>query len=159
MTDTLLPNYLEPGSKNMLGTFTFEADEIIAFAKKYDPQVFHVDPVAAEDSLFGALCASGWHTISVWMKLQRAYAENQIAGLKEKGMAVPEFGPSPGLRVIKWPRPVFAGDRVSYFTEIVEIRASKSRPEWHIMVQNCGGINQSSQDVLSFKSSVFIRFG
>ena len=60
---------IEIGAKRDLGTYTFTEDEIIAFAQKYDPQIFHIDPEAAKNTMFGGLIASGWHTAAVWMKL------------------------------------------------------------------------------------------
>jgi acyl dehydratase len=60
---------IEIGSRRELGSHTFTQDEIIAFAKKYDPQVFHIDPEAAKHSMFGGIIASGWHTAAMWMRL------------------------------------------------------------------------------------------
>ncbi|ENR03673.1 hypothetical protein H721_01501 [Brucella ovis IntaBari-2006-46-332] len=60
------------GKERVLGTYTFTAEEIIAFARKYDPQPFHIDEEAAKNSLFGGLCASGWHTTAIFMKLNVA---------------------------------------------------------------------------------------
>src|SRR5665213_1525365 len=69
---------IEIGTRRELGTYTFTEEEIIRFAKKYDPQVIHTDPEAAKDSIFGGLIASGWHTAAIWMKL--SMAERQRAG-------------------------------------------------------------------------------
>ena len=157
MNDNNLPNHLIPGTKNSIGSYTFEQDDIIRFATKYDNQYFHTDPVAAKDSLFGSLCASGWHTISVWMKLQRQFTAEVIQKLEAEGKPTPELGPSPGMRDIKWPRPVFVGDCISYYSQVEEVRRSNSRPTWSIMSQNCTAHNQDGDMTLSFKSSVFIR--
>jgi len=156
-TSQTFPDIIKAGNDFILGSYTFTPDDIIRYAKKFDPQNFHIDAVKAENSLFGALCASGWHTISVWMKLQRKYTEQQNIKFKEAGIAIPEFGPSPGIKNIKWPRPVFAHDVITYSNHIEEIRETKSRPGWSIMSQTCQGKNQNDELVLSFYSSAFIR--
>lgn len=63
-----LDDYFGIGRTITLGSHTFEADEIKRFAQKYDPQPFHLDEAAAEKSVFGKLCASGWHTCAMWMR-------------------------------------------------------------------------------------------
>ncbi|MCB1430164.1 MAG: dehydratase, partial [Nitratireductor sp.] len=70
----MLPPWFEPGFTAELGEHCFEADEIIAFARKFDPQPFHLDAELARKSAFGGLCASGWHTASVWMRKQRDHS-------------------------------------------------------------------------------------
>ena len=62
-----------PGQTVVTGSLLFTAEDIIAFAKKYDPQPFHTDPEAAKNFVFGGLCASGWHTCAGWMKMFIAY--------------------------------------------------------------------------------------
>ena len=64
-----------PGRKVITGTMTFAAEDIVRFARKYDPQPFHTDPEAARHSVFGGLCASGWHTCAGWMKTYIAYRD------------------------------------------------------------------------------------
>ena len=113
------------GTKRDLGTYTFTADEILAFGKKYDPQIFHVDPDAAKRSMFGGLIASGWHTAAVWMKLaiadrERAKAEGKIFG---------RSGVSPGFEDMRWIKPVRAGMTLRYSSETIEKVELKSRPE------------------------------
>ena len=63
-----LDRFLRLGETITLGTHTFTADEIIAFGRQFDPQPFHTDAEAARDSVFGRLCASGWHTCAMWMR-------------------------------------------------------------------------------------------
>jgi acyl dehydratase len=157
MQQSLTPPYLSTGIVNQLGDHTFTSAEITKFAKNFDPQFFHVDPEAARDSLFGGHCASGWHTISMWMRKQRDFAKSEAANLQKNGHNPPEYGPSPGVRNIKWLKPVFAGDTISYFTEIAGLRPSGSRQGWHLLSQKCGGRNQNGQTVLEFDSTVFIR--
>ena len=142
---------LRVGDKRDLGSFTFTAELIKAFAQQFDPQPFHLDEAAGRASLFGGLAASGWHTAAVWMKLM--VADQIREGVPTDRQTV---GPSPGFREMKWPNPVLAGDTVSYFTEILELRTSASRPEWGILVSLNSGMNQRGQMVLSFIATAFI---
>lgn len=141
---------VEIGDDALLGSHLFEAEAIIAFARKYDPQPFHVDPIAASSSLFGGLSASGWHTCAVWMRLivdyRRRITEQQIAG----GAALAKIGPSPGVKSLKWPRPVLAGDTVTYRTRLAGKVDLKSRPEWGLWLSTNEGHNQRGELVLSF---------
>lgn len=139
-----------------IGAHRFTADEIKTFAKAYDPQAFHVDEEAAKRSHFGALCASGWHSAATWMRLMVLYRRREAEALKQHGEPIPAFGPSPGFRDLKWFKPVFAGDTVSYATEIAEKRASLSRPEWGLVGLRNTGTNQHGELVLSFVSTAFV---
>ena len=118
---------IEPGMVSELGSHTFTRQAILDFAKAYDPQRFHLDEDAAKASIFGALCASGWHTASVWMRLNilNGRAELQrLTGLE----TLPVFGPSPGIRDLRWLRPVYVGETVHYRTEIVEQAQERLAP-------------------------------
>lgn len=114
---------IEIGHRRELGSHTFTQDEIIAFAKKYDPQMFHIDPEAAKHSMFGGLIASGWHTAAVWMRLMVDSRKTGNAG----GLA--RAGVSPGFEDMKWLKPVRPGTTLHYSTEIIEKVDLKSRPE------------------------------
>ncbi len=100
------------------GRVRVEKDEIIAFAKKFDPQFFHLDEEAARKSIFGRLVASGWHTAAMTMSLV-ARSEYRSAG-GTIGM---------GFEDMRWPAPVYPGDELRIETEVLEMRASKSRPD------------------------------
>ena len=107
-----LDEFFEIGVTTPLGSYVFDAEGIKAFARKYDPQPFHLDEEAAKNSVFGGLCASGWHTASVWMKLNVATPTN---GAAWQGTGPePVFGPSPGFSNLKWLKPVFAGETVTF---------------------------------------------
>src|ERR1043166_6088364 len=93
-----------------LGSHTFTAEDIKTFAAQYDPQTFHMDEAAAAKSHFGALCASGWHTIAVWMRLRVQYGQREDAERAARGEVIARLGPSPGFRDLKWMKPVYAGD-------------------------------------------------
>lgn len=106
-----------PGRVFELGTTVVDRDEMITFARRFDPQPFHVDDEAGKASLFGALAASGWFTASLWM---RTYADGVLARAASLG--------SPGGEEIAWPAPVFAGDELRAAMEVLEARRSRSRP-------------------------------
>jgi acyl dehydratase len=152
-----LPVFMQAGWKDELGSHTFHAEEIITFAKTYDPQVFHVDANAAKNSVLGGLCASGWHTASMWMRKQRDYMAKLQAESFEKGLPIAEFGPSPGFENLKWMRPVYAGDTITFYNETLGCRESQSRPGWFILSTRSSGKNQNGDSVISFDSSVFLK--
>lgn len=152
-----LPDYISPGSKIEIGSHLFTKEDIIRFASAWDPQLFHTDEKAAKKSLLGGLCASGWHTASVWMKLQRDSIARQAERLKALGETPPEFGPSPGMKHLKWIRPVYVGDVITYTNEILELRESGSMPGWHIMKSKVFAENQDGHPVMTFESAVFLR--
>lgn len=153
-----LPHSMIPGWKGEIGSHTFTSEEIITFAKAYDPQPFHMDPEAAKNSLFGGLCASGWHTASIWMRKQRDYVKATMSERAAQGLPIPEFGPSPGFTNLKWIRPVFAGDTVTYANEILSCRPSQSKPGWYVMTARQSGKNQHDQPVISFESMVLLKY-
>ncbi|MEJ8572237.1 MaoC family dehydratase [Microbaculum marinum] len=147
---------VELGDGAELGRHTFAAEEIIAFARRWDPQPFHTDPVAAKDSLFGDLCASGWHTVCTWMRLNVEASERLIAEARAAGGPIPRFGPSPGIFDLKWPKPVFVGDTISYRWTFVEKRETNSRPEWGLLTYLAEGTNQDDEPVMTFNGRFFM---
>ena len=145
------------GEHYEVGRHTFTAEDIKAFARRFDPQLFHVDEEAAKRSHFGALCASGWHTASIWMRLMIEYHLREDEKLLARGEPVATFGPSPGFRELKWLKPVYVGDTITYATEIVEMRASNSRPGWGLISVCNTGSNQRGEPVISFVSTSFVQ--
>ena len=145
------------GEKLDYGTHTFTPEEIVRFARKYDPQPFHVDAEAARHSMFGALCASGWHTASVWMKLAVNHRPIWFQSLRERGLPVPYFGPSPGIFDVAWLKPVYAGDTIHYHSECIEKRPRKTDPDWGIVITRASGFNEAGDKVISFDNAVLIR--
>jgi acyl dehydratase len=148
---------LKLGDRWPVGAHTFTAQDIKAFAVRFDPQPFHVDEEAAKRSHFGALCASGWHTASIWMRLMIDHNKREDAKMRNRGETPAIFGPSPGFRELKWLRPVYAGDSIDYASEIVELRPSNSRPEWGLMAIRNSGRNQKGEPVISFISTSFVQ--
>ncbi len=113
---------LTPGRVFDLGTIVVDHDEMVAFARRFDPQPFHIDEQAAKESIFGGLAASGWFTSALWM---RAYVD----GLLSRSTALG----SPGGDELSWPAPVFAGDELRATMEVLEGRVSRSRPEMGVI--------------------------
>jgi acyl dehydratase len=148
---------LRVGDTFAVGSHVFTADEIKAFARRFDPQLFHIDEAAAAQSHFGGLCASGWHSASVWMRLMVDYRRRFDDERRARGEAAVQLGASPGFRDLKWLRPVYAGDTICYQSEVVELRVSNSRPGWGLLSLRNSGTNQKGMQVLSFVSTVFIE--
>ena len=144
----------EIGMTRDLGAHRFAAEAIVAFARAYDPQVFHLDAEAARATHFGALCASGWQTAAVWMKRLNATFARDIAFTARSG-PVPQLGPSPGFKDLQWLRPVYAGDTIRYASRLVDRRASASRPGWGIATHHNTAQNQRGEPVFAFTGSVF----
>lgn len=142
------------GKKTEIGSYTFDADSIIGFASRFDPQPFHIDAEAAKQSLFGGLCASGWHNCSAWMKTFVAYWTEETARLAAAGLTPPTLGPSPGFQNLKWLKPVFAGDTVHYSVTLLSSRHLASRQGWILNSILSEGENQDGIPVLSFESTV-----
>jgi acyl dehydratase len=120
--------------------------DIIAFARAFDPQPFHLDATAAEQSVFKHLVASGWHTAAMSMKLF-VTGELKLAG-GSVGLAVDE---------LRWPRPVRPGDTLRLETEILEVRPSKSKPDRGIIRIRNVTTNQNGHVVQTFVASVLVR--
>ena len=114
------------------GRVRVEKDEIIAFAKTFDPQPFHLDEEAARHSIFGTLVASGWHTAALTMSLI-ARSEYRGAG-GTIGL---------GFESLRWPIPVLPGDELRIETEVLETRPSKSRPDRGLLKMRTRTFNQN----------------
>lgn len=150
-----LDAFFRIGTTVTLGSHTFEPEEIKAFARKYDPQVFHVDEEAAKASVFGGLCASGWHTAATWMKYN-LQARMDAEGWTGPGPA-PEFGPSPGFKNLKWLKPVYAGETVTFTRTAVSHRPIASRPGWQLLALRSDAYDSTGDKVLEFDSAVLVK--
>lgn len=142
------------GVVHTLGTWRPTREEIVAYARDYDPQPFHLDEAAAAASPFGRLSASGWHTAANWMRAMIDAREAVAAALIERGLTPPTPGPSPGFRDLKWLKPVYLGDAITYWTRIDAVRAT-SRKGWGLATGANGAVNQHGEPVFEFASSVF----
>jgi acyl dehydratase len=144
------------GDRRDSGSFVFTADNIKAFAIKFDPQPFHLDEEAGRSSIFGGLAASGWHVAAAWMKMMVASMQREIAELRARGEQVVLSGPSPGFEDLKWIKPVLAGDTVTYGSEVTALRALESRPQWGLAEFLNTGVNQRGELVFSFTGKAFV---
>ena len=145
------------GERIAVGSHTFRADEIKTFATNFDPQPFHLDESAAENSHFGALCASGWHTAVVWMRLMVDYRRRMSEAARARGEPVATMGPALGFRELKWLKPVFVGDTIDYASEVIEARVSQSRPGVGLLSILSTGVNQRGESVITFVSTTFVE--
>src|SRR5690606_33309275 len=143
------------GETSELGSYTFTSDAIIRFARRFDPQPFHVDPEAAKESLFGGLCASGWHTASIWMRLMSDHRDRIRDAARTHGERGARLGPSPGFTDLKWLKPVYPGDTITYRSTFTGKRISASRPGWGLVFHHNAGVNQRGEEVFSFNGAVF----
>jgi acyl dehydratase len=148
---------IKVGDVTMTGRHTFAAAEIKAFAQRFDPQLFHLDETAAEASHFGALCASGWHTAVVWMRLMVDRCRALAEAARARGEPVAAMGPALGFRELKWLKPVYVGDTLDSLSEEIEVRPSGSRPRSGRMTIISTGVNQNGEPVISFVSTTFVE--
>ncbi|MET1411962.1 MaoC family dehydratase [Roseibium sp. HPY-6] len=140
-----------------LGSYTFNKDEIIRFAEKYDPQPFHLSEEEASKTHFGRLCASGWHTASIFMKLFVAKMRELQEQAGKSDTPIAKIGPSPGFQDLKWIRPVYPGDTLRYTRIVTGKTESRSRPEWGLIHSDMLAHNQDGTLVFSFKATVFVE--
>ncbi len=146
---------IKAGEKRSLGSYTFTAENIREFSRKFDPQPFHLNEEAGRE-VFGGLAASGWHVSAAWMKVMVAALEREASVRAARGEPVVSPGPSPGFRNLKWIKPVLAGDTLSYQWEVMSARASAKRPEWGLIQSLNTGTNQHGVLAFSFEATVFV---
>jgi acyl dehydratase len=137
-----------------LGRHDFSKDSIIAFARAWDPQPFHLDEAAAKASLFGALAASGWHTAALYIRSLVAARQRASRAARAEGIALAAYGPSPGFKNLSWPRPVLVGDTVEYRACLAAKIDLKSRPNRGLLILNSQGRNQKGEIVFGITSQI-----
>jgi acyl dehydratase len=141
------------GNKITLGSYTFTEENIVTFGRQFDPQPFHIDPDVAARSLYGGLIASGWHTAAVWMKLMIAHRKAQVAA---GAAATQENYVSPGVRDIKWLKPVRPGTTLTYTTEPFNKLDWKSRPTLGLLQSRNEARDEKGELYYSFISQVLL---
>lgn len=135
--------YLEdftPGQEIDLGSRSVTKEEIIAFATQFDPQPFHIDEEAAKKTIYGGLIASGWHTVSLFMRL---LSDGLLANAASMG--------SPGVDEVRWLKPVRPGDTLSARGVVNEVVPSRSKPDRGMLKTTYEMYNQNGEKVLSMK--------
>lgn len=135
------------GSETYFGSYHVSREEVLDFARKYDPQPFHLSDEEAAKTHFGRLAASGWHTAAMTMAvIARHVVEEEQAGLG-----------SPGIDELRWTRPVYPGDTLHVRGKILEVTPSRSKPEIGSFKTRMGVTNQDEVPVMTFTSIVLIR--
>lgn len=137
---------LTEGEVRDLGSISPTVEEIVAFASQFDPQPFHLDPEAAKHSVFGALCASGWHTCSMAMRLMVTHFLHETSSLG-----------SPGLESLKWLKPVHPGDVLRLQHTILEKRPMSKRPDVGLVRTVWEMFNQHGDKVLHMEGHSMFR--
>ena len=134
------------GEVARFGSYAVTREEVTEFARRYDPQPFHLSDEAAAATHFGRLSASGWHTCAMMMSMFVAHMEeNRQASLG-----------SPGMDELRWLRPVYPGDTLSVETELLAARRSASRPEMGITKSRMTVLNQDSVPVMTLVANSLI---
>ena len=137
---------LEIGARQSFGRYEVTREEVLEFARKYDPQPFHLDDEAAAKTHFGRLSASGWHTCAMAMAMMvENLKRNRQAGLG-----------SPGMDNLRWAKPVFPGDTLRVESEVLEKRRSQSRREIGLFKSRSRIFNQDDEVVLEMVSNGMI---
>jgi len=153
-----LDAYIRIGERVNLGSHRFTAQEIIEFAKEFDPQEFHVNPAKAANSLLGGLCASGWHTCAMWMRYNYAERERANAQPWEGEHPRPELGPSPGFKNLRWMKPVFAGSTITFYRTATSYRELATRPGWMMLQLKSEAINADGEQVMEMDNAVLFKY-
>jgi acyl dehydratase len=128
------------GNVRDFGGTTVNRDAVIAFARQFDPQPFHVDEEAAKTSLFGGLCASGWHTCAMAMRMM---CDEYLLDSASLG--------SPGIDNLRWLKPVFPGDTLAMRMEVLQARPMASKPQVGLLQSRWTLRNQHGEPVLTME--------
>lgn len=135
--DRYLDDYTE-GARYRFGEESVDADEIMEFARRYDPQSIHTDPDVAAQGPFGGLIASGWQTAALMMRL---FADNYLTSVASLA--------SPGIDELRWMRPLRPGERLALVCETTGVRASTSKPDRGVVTTVVTLLNQDDDPVLT----------
>lgn len=138
---------IEPGTVARFGSKTVDRDEVIAFARQFDPQPFHLSDEAAAETYFGRLSASGWHTCAMTMRM----LVDHMAGHEQASLG------SPGVESLRWRTPVFPGDVLTVESRVLDKRPSRNRPDMGSYRSEVTVRNQDDVAVLTFTSTGLIR--
>jgi acyl dehydratase len=137
---------LNIGQKISIGPISVTEEEIIEFAKKFDPQPFHLDAAKAKDSLFGNLCASGWHTCSLYMRM---LYDGLLVNLASLG--------SPGMNEIRWIKPLFPNDTITGELNIISKTPSRSKPSIGSLIMDSKVFNNKKELIMTMQSISIVK--
>ena len=135
----------EPGSVHEFGSILVQKEEIIAFGRRFDPQVFHVDPEAAKETPYGGLIARGWHSAALMMRL---FADHYLSKCASLG--------SPGVDALRWIKPARPGDRLSIRVTVEKTRRSRSKPDRGLLHSLIEVFNQDRELVMRVRAINFL---
>lgn len=135
------------GTKHSFGCYEVTRDEVLEFARKYDPQDFHLSDEAAAKTHFGKIAASGWHTCAMMMSM----LVEHLTTHRQASLG------SPGVDELRWHKPVFPGDTLRCESEVMGKRPSKSRPEMGSIRSSITIFNQNDEQVLSLTAIILVR--
>ncbi len=138
---------LKLGEETYFGSYDVTREEVLEFARKYDPQPFHLSDDEAAKTHFGRIAASGWHTAAMTM----AVIARHVVAHEQAGLG------SPGIDELRWTKPVYPGDRLNVYGGIVEKRPSRSKPQMGSFRTRMRVTNQHGEPVMTFTSIVLIR--
>lgn len=147
MTETIKRPFEDfpTGTVLPMGTRIVTREEIIAFAREYDPQPMHLDDAAANNSMLGGLSASGWHVCSIMMRMM---CDAFVNSSTSQG--------SPGVDMVQWLQPVRPGDELTGETLVLEARRSQSRPTIGILKLRTTLANQRQEPVVKSEYTVMM---
>lgn len=134
-----------PGEHHEFGPIPVEADEVISFAQRFDPQPFHTDPEAGKRSIYGGIIASGWHTASLMMRL---FVDHYLSHVASLG--------SPGVDELRWLKPVYPGDMLWLHVTVIDAVRSRSKPDRGIIRSDIQVLNQRRDVVMTMKALNFL---
>ena len=150
-------NYYEDrqvGETYSLGSQTFPPEDIVASARQFDPQDFHLDDAAAARSLFGRLSASGWHTTAIWIRQFVRYRQEIERDMTTRGLRHAQYGPSPGFRNLRWLKPVYAGDTIEFRGRVDAKIDWRPRPDRGLIETENQGRNQNGEIVFAIRGRI-----
>jgi acyl dehydratase len=137
---------LQVGATTEFGSYEVTREEVLDFARKYDPQPFHLSDEEAAKTHFGRIAASGWHTCAMTMAVLARYSvRHELASLG-----------SPGIDELRWRKPVFPGDTLHVRGHLLEKTPSRSRPEMGSYRSQTIVTNQNEEVVMTFVSIILI---
>jgi len=139
----------EVGAETLFGHYDVTREEVLEFARKYDPQPFHLSDEEAAKTHFGRLAASGWHTCAMTM----AVIARHVVDTKQAGLG------SPGIDELRWLKPVYPGDRLTVRGKVIESIPSRSKPTIGVIRSENTVTNQDDIPVMRFISIVMMQRG
>lgn len=128
------------------GRIVVDAQQVVGFARQFDPQPFHLDPEAARRTMFGGLAASGWHTAAMTMRLLVDSDIRPAGGLI-----------GAGCDELRWPRPVRPGDELRAASQVLDVRPLKSRPDQGLVRMRTATLNQKGEEVQVMVANLLVK--